>query len=661
MMMRLFAILSFSFMLFYNAAFPQESVILAKFGNQKITLDEFEYAYAKNVGGWEAAEKDSLPQYKDFLDLYVNFRMKLRDAWVRGFDTDPELQKELANYQNEVGKSYIIEKYIIDPGLKKLYERRREELRVSHIMFKPTGKGGEKAAYEKAKAVLDSIKNGAGFEEMAKKYSQDQFSAPKGGDIFFVTAGQLPYQFEDAMYTLHAGEVYPEPVKTQYGYHLIKCTVRQKRIPKVRASHILISYFDDKGKVDSAKAKATADSVEQMLKNGASFNELVMKYSADTGTKEKGGDLGFFARRQMVQPFDEMAFKLKVGEISQPVQTNFGYHIIKVTGKENYPTFDKDKDELKKIYQKQRYNADYSAYIDSLKSQFNYVLNDETVDAIVKNCDSTRFGVSYPNPEAINSLTLFSYAGRNVSAIDFITAMNQNSDFIGKPIYLKTELMKAVDKFAEDKLLAEKTKLLDKEDPNFASLMDDYKEGVYIFKLQEDEVWNKLHIDSSDVFNYWQNHKEEYKLPERITFGEIFTMRDTLAQKYYNWLKQGADFDSLAAIHTERPGKRKVHGRYEMQDVNFSDLSRQANKLQNPGDFSEPVPISGGYSIFKLFKREPARLKTFDETRAEISGLLQEKESKKLENEYISKLKNRYHPEIFYDELSKAFKQVKED
>jgi peptidyl-prolyl cis-trans isomerase SurA len=527
-------------------------------------------------------------------------------------------------------------------------------------MIRPDDNGDE-AAYEKANAILDSIKSGASFEEMAEKYSGDQFSGPKGGDIFFVTAGLLPYEFDDAMYSLQAGEVYPEPVKTNYGYHLIKITVRELRTPKVKASHILISYFDAKGEVDSAAAKLTADSVLAKLSEGESFESLVEQYSDDTGTKVKGGDLGFFERRQMVQEFDEMAFSMKVGEISGLVQTNFGYHIIKLTDRQPYPDFESNRDDLKKIYQKQRYQADYDGYINSLKSKYNYVLDETTVDLIVENCDSSRFGIDYANPDAIAGKTLFTYAGKAISAQEFIIETNSNSDFMNKPIYLKTEVMNAINKLAEDKLIEHQAMNLQKEDPNFASLMDEYRNGVYIFKLQEDEVWNKLDIDSVKIYSYWEEHKEDFTLPDRIAFGEIYSMKDSLIQKYYEWIQKGADFDSLAALYTERPGMKKDKGRYELQDVDFSDLSRKANTIENSGDFTNPFPLSGGYSIFKLYQRESARIKTFDEARAEVSGIVQEMESKRLEKEFLDILNNIYTPVIFYDELNKAFKPTEQD
>ena len=637
---------------FYPNSFSQ--TVVGEFGKYKITLNEFENAYAKNVGGWEEAKKDSFSQYKDFMNLYMNFRMKLRNAQVRAFDTDPELIKELKDYKQQIGKSYIIEKKIVDPGIKKLYERRKEELRVSHIMFRP-GKDGDKAALDLANAVLDSIKNGASFEEMAKKYSEDKFSAVKGGDIFYVTAGILPYEFEDAMYTLQPGEVYPEPVKTSYGYHLIKVTERQEKTPKIRASHILISYYNKDKKVDSAAAKLTADSVLAQLKNGASFEDLAEKYSDDPGSASKGGDLGYFERRQMVIPFDEAAFNLKVGETSGLVQTNYGYHIIKLTDRSPYPDFESDKENLKKMYQKQRYDADYGKYIDLLKSKYNYVLNNETVNLIIASSDSSRFGTAYPKPDVIAGKVLFSCDSSVVYAQDFLDEANNSSDFIGKPLYDKNEVMKAVNKQSEDKLMQLASDDLDKTDPDFASLMEEYKNGVYIFKLQEDEVWNKMKIDSTDIYNYWKQHEQDYIMPEKISFGEIFSTRDSLIQIYYKELKDGAAFDSIAGLYTERAGKKKDKGFYELQDVDHSDLSRQANKIENPGDFTEPVQLSGGYSIFKLYERQPARSKTFDEAKPEVSSTVQEMESKRLEDKYINTLKNIYHSVIYYDELHKAF------
>ena len=631
--------------------------VVAEFGKYKVTLDEFEHAYAKNVGGWDNAMKQDISDYKNFLDLYVKFRMKLRDAQVRAYDRDPDLTKELKDYQKQVGVSYIIEKKINEPGIKQLYDRRKEEFRVSHIMIRPDSSGDE-AALKKAQAILDSIQNGASFEEMAAKYSDDKFSGPNGGDIYYITAGLLPYEFEDAMYTLQSGEVFPGVIKTRFGYHLIKVTERQHRYPKIRASHILITYHNADGKLDSAAAKATADSVMAQLKAGASWDDMVKKYSQDTGTKDKEGDLGYFERRMMVKEFDEAAFNMKVGDIVGPIQTNFGYHIIKLTDRLDTQPLESEAENLKQIFDKQRYQHKREVLIDSLKKKYNFTINETVFNNFIDNSDSLRFGMVHPKMDELADEVLFSYADKKVTIGKFLELANHNSKITGKPMDNKDDVMNAINTLAEDMVLEEEAMNLDKTDPEFAQLMADYRDGIYIFKIQEDEVWDKVKIDSADVYNYWEANKEKYSWPERISFSEIFSTKDSLINKYYDMLNNGADFDSIAALYTERTAKKKDHGHYELQDVNFNDFYKEANKISEVGTYTKPEVFAGGYAIFKLEDRQPAGVKTFEEAKAEVSGEYQEMLSKKLENDYVASLEKRYKPEIYYDKLQDAFKEV---
>jgi peptidyl-prolyl cis-trans isomerase SurA len=491
---------------------------------------------------------------------------------------------------------------------------------------------------------------------MAKIHSADKFSSPTGGDIYYVTGGLLPVEFEDAMYTLQPGEIYKEVVKTRYGFHLIKVTERHARTPKIKASHILMSYSGPDGGVDSAAAKMTADSVIAQLNAGVSFEELVQKYSDDTGTKTKGGDLGYFERRMMVKEFDEAAFKMNVGDVTGLVQTNFGYHIIKLTDRMQLSKFEDEKEDLKNTFKKQQYQIDYDNYVNNWKTKYNYVLNEQNVNLLIEKSDSVRFGMQHPRLNEIADLELFSMMGNPYKIGTLLETAGSNSTFAARRIFDRTDLMIVVDKISGDMLMETEAMNLDKTNPEFAALMDDYKNGIFIFKLQEEEVWNKVKFDSTDVYSYWEKNQQNYNWPERISFGEIFSMKDSLINKYHSMLKAGADFDSLAHIYTERAGKKELAGKYELQDINYSDLSRAANKIVNVGEFSEPVPNTGGYSIFKLTERIPAREKTFTEAKAEVSGQYQEMLSKNLESEYIQKLESRYKPVIHFDVLERAFK-----
>lgn len=630
--------------------------VVAEFGSYDITLDEFEHAYAKNVGGWENALKQEMSDYKNFLDLYVKFRMKLRDAQVRAYDQDINLMNELKDYQRQVGVSYIIEKKINEPGIKQLYDRRKEEFRVSHIMIRPDTLGDE-GARKKAQAILDSIKNGHIFENMAIIHSDDKFSGVNGGDIYYITAGLLPYEFEDPMYTLKPGEIYSDVVKTRFGYHLIKVTERQHRFPKIKASHILIGYLNKDGQIDSAAAKNRADSVIAKLNAGASFEELVLEYSDDPGSKDKGGDLGYFERRMMVKEFDEAAFKMEVGQISGLVQTNFGYHIIKLTDKMDTQPYETEYQSLKDIFNKQRYQHERELLIESFKKKYDFKIDEVVLNQFVENSDSLRFGMVHPKYDELSGNVLFSYAKKTVTIGAFLELANSNSKITAKPMDSPVEVTNAINILAEDMLLEEEAMNLDKTDPEFAQLMNDYRDGVFIFKIQEEEVWNKVKIDSADVYNYWNSNKEKYSWPDRISFSEIYSTKDSLIQKYYGMLKDGASFDSLATLYTERSAKKKDNGRYDLQAVDFSDFYKEANKINNAGAYTEPVVFAGGYSIFKLNERQPARTKTFEEAKAEVSGEYQEMTSRKLENDYLTSLETRYKPKIYYDKLEDAFKQ----
>jgi peptidyl-prolyl cis-trans isomerase SurA len=633
---------------------PENSkIVIAEFNNDKITMEEFEKAYSKNVGGLEAALKDSFDNYKNFAELYTNFKMKLDDAKARGYQNDPALNDELLDYKKKVGSSYILEKYLVEPNIKDMYEKRKTEIRASHLMIR-VDSTGEAAAAKYAQSLLDSIKNGKSFEEMVSKYSQDQFSKPKGGDIFYFTAGQLPYEFEDACYKTPKDSVHPEVVKTRFGYHIIKVTDVKPRVPKIKASHILITYINADGVPDTAAAEMTMDSVIAEIKAGKDFGEVAKRFSDDTGTKDKGGDLGFFERRMMVQEFVETAFSLEVGQVSDVVRTNFGLHIIKVTEKETYPTFEADRENLKNILKRTRYNALYAELIDNYKKEYNYKINESAIQQMIGYNDSTVIGGEIKGANEIGNNPVFSFADHIETVNSFYSRIKSDTEFSGKKFQADV-LNKGVTKYSEQLLLEEKALSLDKTDTQFADLMKDYQNGIFIFKLQEEEVWNKVVVDSAKLYDFYQKNIQKYSWPDRVAYTEIYSKKDSVIKSYYNQLKNGENFDVLAA-NTERTQVKDKKGQYDLQEVGSTEFSKIVNNL-NVGEYTEPVPNPGGFSILRLDFKAPARLKTFEEAKAEVSGAYQEYESKRLENEYLDSLKRKYSPVIYYDELRNAFKQ----
>ncbi len=654
-------ILFFAVLIVAAACTPNTTKTVAKFDDTPISLNDFEKAYVKNKGDYNKARISPFKEKKEFLKLYVDFRMKLRDAWVRGYYDDPELNKEINDYKKKIGATYIKEKLLIEKGLRKLYNQGKWEYRLSHIMLNPN-RGSGPTSKDLAKRLIKKLQSGkVTFAELAKEYSDDQYSKNEGGDIYWFAPGIVNYDFDKAMISTPVGQVCPYPVRSRYGWHIIKVTDKRKRIPEIKVRHILVRFVRKNGKVDSAAALAKIKEIKKKLDEGADFQKIAKEYSEDPGTASKGGDLGYISRRMMVKPFDEAAFNLKKpGEISDIVKTRFGYHIIQLVEIPPFPTFDSIKERLRKTYQRQRYQTEYKAFVDSLKKVHGYRPNKTLVKTIAANKnDSVKFNDNIWNSKlykAVKDSVVFSVDNQPFYADSLFKYLVNSQNFADKDVNENT-FTRGREEFAAEVLFEKEAMGLEKKDSVFRELLNDYRNGIYIFKLQQEEVWNKVKIDTNEVKKYFEANRDKYKYPDRVEFYEIFTKSDSLAKKYYSQLKNGANFEELAKKYTERFGYKKKSGHFDLTPVRTSVMAHHAWKLKKPGDISEPFKSGKGWSIVKLVRKDPAHLKTFDEARQEVLSDYQEKLSKDFENAYVQSLRERYHPEYYYDVLKEAFKK----
>lgn len=641
-------------------SYDSSKVIVAEYDDSTISLSEFEQAYLKNTGNREAAKKDTITALKNFLNLYVNYKMKLKDAEARGYKNDPVLQKEITDYKVAIGQTIYLEKELFDPWMKNLYERRKKEYRVSHIFLVPDSSRNEEQTVALAKELIQRIKNGEDFGKLAAEYSKDNYTKGRGGDVYYVVSGNIVSpSLDDAVYAIKkAGEVYPEPVKSSFGYHIIKVTDIVKRKPFLKALHILAAFKDSTGTTDTAKALAKIKDVEARLKAGEDFKELAKKYSDDPGSGKKGGDLGKFERGKMVMEFDDAAFKLNKDEVSPIIKTQFGYHIIKVYEIGELPTFEEDKENLKDLFQRTRYKNEYDVLVDTLKVKYGFKLNEATLKNIIDFNDTTKLTVDFREMEISKKFgndELF-VMNRDIYSVDSLLAyMTRQKNMLLKPIS-KGLITDALYFYSTSLALRYKSLEFDKENKDFAALMDDYENGVYLFKLLEDEVWNKIEIDSLSLLNYWNSTKEKYTFGDRVKYNILYSKNDSTVYNFYSMLKSGSNFDTLMAKNSD---KRELGNRInekDFVDAQSDELAIAANKLANEGDYSSPLKYKEGWAIVRLLTKDSAREKTFEEAKAEASSLYQESESKRLENEFINSLKEKYKPVLNYEKLESAFK-----
>lgn len=644
---------------FISCSAQNGRIIVAEYGKDKVYLDEFEKAYTKNSGGKEKAKTDSIEAYKKFLDLYVNYRMKLRDGEVRGYSTDPDMKKEFDDYKANIGTTLMLEKEIYEPNMKLLFERRKIEYRASHIFLSEDSTRNKVQTESLANELIARLNKGEDFAKLAAEYSKDQNTAKRGGDVYYFTAGMINLpSIEDAVYSLEVGQVYQKPLFSGYGYHILKATDKRTRRGSIRADHILIASQDSTGVIDTLKAFNKINEIEKRIKAGEDFNELAFQFSNDPGSKLKKGDLGYFDRGRMVQEFDEAAFKLKIGEISPIVKTQFGYHLIKVTGEAPQKSYDEEKNELRELIQRNRYKVEYDKLVVQYKKEFNFTLKNEVAQKIVANADTLKITQGYADSKIAQNVgkeVLFTLVDKNFTVDSLFDYLLRNANYLGRGIDQKT-IDAAIQQYSGDLAVREKAMNYDKIDPEFANLMEEYKNGMYLFKILEEEVWQKISIDSAKTKNFWEANKEKFRWGNRVEFKEIFVEQDSIQAKIASALSTGESFDSVYAKYNKRTGYENKPGFNGLVEITVNELARQANSLQKVGDLSKPFKFESGWSIVKLVGKDPARLKTFDEAKPEATSMLQEVESKRLEDEYLSKLKNLYRPTLNYEELKNAFK-----
>jgi peptidyl-prolyl cis-trans isomerase SurA len=493
---------------------------LAELGDEKITLGEFEKQYLKTINNIDSARNKPIEDKRQFLNLYINFRLKVKDARERGLLNNAELQKDIEEYKKSLAPNFLIDKEVVEKQIQTLYERKKYEVRASHILInlseKPTPEDSI-AAYQRADSIIQKLKNGEDFGTLAEQYSMDRSAKTNRGDLYYFTGGATIQKFEDAVYDLSVDEFTKTPVRTIYGLHIIKLTDKKPRSESIRASHILIQdKRDSLGRItDSLVTYQRALEVYNKAKNKEDWNSLVQLYSEDPGTKNTAGDLGYFDRRRMAQPFDSAVFLLSVGEISEPIRTQYGWHIIYKTDEKKYQSFDKQEETLKNDYKRSpQYKEDYKKYVDELKEKYHFKLDDNGYNYFRAKFDSAKTIADY-NIDSLFQQTerdkpLASFDGGIINIQDILNHLNVNRDFQRSQLTAQT-IISIINSAAENPILiaaAGQNKIFD--DDEFQKLVREYENGLLVFRVDQDELWSKVKLTEQEIIAYYDQNKAKF-------------------------------------------------------------------------------------------------------------------------------------------------------
>lgn len=515
-----FAMISYGSLL----AQPPQSPVLFSFDDESVSLPEFKYVYFKNNPN---NPDPTIQDLQEYLNLYINFKLKVAEAENKHVDTLPNVRRDLSNYLEQLYKSSL-EKILMDDLLNEAYERMKQDVRVSHILISvaPDAKPEDTLkAYQKIMSVRDQLLNSKDFEKVAQEVSDDQYVQENKGDIGYITALSIPfYNFETAAYETPVGSV-SLPVRTRLGYHLVHPTDKRPAMGSIQVAHILVKVPEDATDEDFKKAKAKADSLYRLLQNGADFGEVAKAHSDDKMTADNGGLMEPFGAGRMIPSFEITAYNLKQdGDIAKPFKSKFGYHIIKRVSRTGIgEKADLEEDMKKKIQRDERFNIARERQLADYKKKFAFVEFPDRFDPLTKLADSTLLEGkwSYDGlPKDMNK-TLFMLQDREYTADDFLEFVAQNQ-VRQRGITPKAALEQMYEKFKERSILEYG---ISKVDEDYPMLKQEYHDGILMFALMDDQVWSKAIKDTAGLEAYYAQHKSDHMWDTRA-HAKIYTIHD---------------------------------------------------------------------------------------------------------------------------------------
>lgn len=645
-------------------------IVVAEIGKNKITAAELEKAFKKNMSrSNDNLFKMSKDSILDFVNLYINFRLKVTDAIDRGFLKDSSVITEIEQNRKILAESFYYDKVLTEPNVNKFLEMRKKEYKVAIILASIKQNADmidTTSAYNKIRNAQIMLKTGTSFEEVASTFSEDYETGKHGGVIpNYITSGKVQRPIEIAIQNTKAGEVYPHIVKTSYGYFLIKVLeVRDREL--VRARHILIAKNESR---DSVRAYQIADSVLKLIRNGADFEKLAKEISDDAATAANGGDLGGNYSRStgmetsaypLVAEFESSLFELRDGEISGVVPTNFGSHILKRESSKQ-PDLKSEYEELRKIYKRLYFKPDQTELLDSLKKQYNFRILDDVLYQFAFQLDTNGTNViedwDKNVTEKVKNSVLYEIMGKKVPVSELVDKFKNDPKMRGVALS-PNGIRAAVNSIVEPIVFAEASKNLEKEFPDFESLMKEFRDGILLFKVEAMEVWDKMKFDTLLAKTYYDSTKAKYMTEDTYDISEIYFLDKNTADSVYNKLLTDGSFDEIAAKDTQRSGYREKNGNWGKLSVKTSAMARYArDENAKPGQILKPYVNEPGFSIIRVNGYFQPRIKTFEEAIPDFSPQYQEILQNKLSKIWLDSIRKKNPVKINDKEINKLISE----
>ena len=623
-----------------------------------ITPDELSQKYDRTTSGIAIVEEDSTVML-DFLERYVDLRVKLMAAREAGYYLQPSLKEELDGYRNALGRPYLLDQEVIEPIVRDLFDKKQEILSVSHILTRVTPEAAAEdtlAAYNKLSSIRDSVMSGADFGTMALLHSEDpsasisRLAPGYEGFLGRFSAGRLVKPFEDMAYKTPVGEVSPV-FRTQFGYHILTVHERAPMLPDIRLSHIMTRPSGAAGP-DSLSPLERILAIKSSIDAGESFEAAARNHSEDPNSAHRGGDIGTFSYDNVVMDtaFSNAAFALKnIGDVSDIVTSEYGHHLIKLTGRSSLATYEEAFEDLKRTAARlPRMRQAEKELAQDVRSRHSVTVDTLLLHSLVDGIepDSVREVLAgHAYADSADAVLVATLADSSFSLGQVSSYLADNPGALPNAATADEQVLMYVDVFLDDAAISFAARNLEQTDEAFAAMIREFEEGLVLFRFMEDSVWTATEMDTVGLMTHYEGHKDKYRFPDRKRILQLYSRNDSLLTDAIERLDEGMAWAELAAeimadsMHALRMDTVMVEG----VTNSVYDQALELNKSSR----TDALSYRSGKIVLYFDDIELARQMTFSEARAIVITEHQET----LEGEIVARLRSRYKVQTFPENL----------
>ncbi len=532
---------------FYTSSFSQEKKdILFTVNEEPTYTSEFVNVFNRNL---DLVVDDTQKNVEGYLPLFIDYKLKIKEAYSQELDKKEEYINEFAKYQDQLSKKYIYDNRVTSELIREGYDRGLEEIYANHVLILINDNASPEdtlVAYNKIKAVYEKAKKGEDFVTLVKKYSEEPGAKKTGGDLGYFSAFQMVYPFETAAYNTKVGEI-SEIVRTTFGYHIIKVNDKRAKQPKINVSHIMI-FSNKNQKVENPEERI--NELYAMIMQGESFESIAKQFSEDKGTGVKGGEIKTFGMGDLKAPlFEKAAYSIKEeGEILKPIESSFGWHIIRLNKRNSIPSFEESKQEIeKKVTGGARAKIITQSVNDKIIKKYGYkegtsyspFFNTYLTDSIFK-----KTWVLTPISSEDNT-TLFTIGEKEITYSDFAKYISERQKLSKRYTLMDNMLRDYYKEFKNKEIINYYEEALEEENQEYASIINEYRNGLLVFDVMNENIWKVAKEDSIGLIKYYENTKSNYNWKKRVDVDILSATDEKFASKAKSLLEAGTEIPEI--------------------------------------------------------------------------------------------------------------------